>query len=315
DLHTPTGAMPSAGRPPGTTYGGAPEATQRFNTGHPDATQRIGGHPDVTQRIGGGRSDATQRIGGHPDATQPVYGGGQWSVPGTGQSWTSPTTAPAGATGGGALDKVRGTGGKLVATVQGWPRKLQLAAAGGLAVVLLIGMIAMFGGGDEKPTTPQQAQPSTPAAAGPLPQMQEHSGKGIRVLVPKGWERKSAGDWVDYVDPQDSGRKVRILAEKWSGTPARWAEVAETGLRTRSKSCVKPYEQIAMTEPELAGQPAAELEYTCGDGEAKRHGVWRGVVHDGKVYSFYLSATDTKFAESKPIFDEMVKSFQLTAAG
>ncbi|MBM0257685.1 hypothetical protein JNW89_13335, partial [Micromonospora sp. 4G55] len=128
-------------------------------------------------------------------------------------------------------------------------------------------------------------------------------------------ERKSAGDWVDYVDPQDSGRKVRILAEKWSGTPARWAEVAENGLRTRSKSCVKPYEQLAMTEPELAGQPAAELEYTCGDGETKRHGVWRGVVHDGKVYSFYLSATDAKFAESKPIFDEMVKSFQLTAAG
>ncbi|MEU5786488.1 serine/threonine-protein kinase [Micromonospora purpureochromogenes] len=324
-LHTPTGAMPSAGRPPGTTYGGAPEATQRFSTGHPDATQRIGGHPDATQRIGGhpdatqriggGRSDATQRIGGHPDATQPVYGGGQWSVPGTGQPWTSPSTAPAGATGGGALDKVKGTGGKLVATVQGWPRKLQLAAAGGLAVVLLIGMITMFSGGDDEPTTPVQVQPSAPAAGGELPEMQEHNARGVRVMVPKGWKKATGGSYVDYVDPQDDGRKVRILVEKGGSSSMRWAEVAEDGLKNRFKSCPKPYSQIGMTEQELAGEPAAELEYTCGDGAAKRHGVWRGVVHDGKVYSFYLSATDAKFAESKPIFDEMVKSFQLTAAG
>ncbi|MEV6708755.1 serine/threonine protein kinase, partial [Micromonospora wenchangensis] len=58
----------------------------------------------------------------------------------------------------------------------------------------------------------------------------------------------------------------------------------------------------------------AEFEYTCGEGDDKRHGVWRGVVHEGKVYSFYLTASDAKFAESKPIFDEMVKSFQLTGS-
>ncbi len=46
-----------------------------------------------------------------------------------------------------------------------------------------------------------------------------------------------------------------------------------------------------------------------------RHGVWHGVAHDGRVYSFYLTANDSRFAESKPIYDEMVKSFQLTAAG
>ncbi|WP_446212628.1 protein kinase domain-containing protein [Micromonospora sp. IBSANI012] len=315
-LHTPTGAMPSAGRPPGTTYGGAPEVTQRFSTGHPDATQRIGGgRSDATQRIGG-HPDATQPVyGGAPEATQPVYGGGQWSVPGTGQPWTSPTTAPGGATGGGALDKAKGTGGKLVATVQGWPRKLQLAAAGGLAVVLLIGMIAMFSGGDEKPGTPVQVQPSAPAAGGELPEMQEHNARGVRVMVPKGWKKAAGGSYVDYVDPQDDGRKVRILAEKWKGTPTRWAESAQNFLQTRSTSCGDPYEQVAMDEQDTAGKPGVQFEYTCGEGDAKRHGVWRGVLSDGKMYSFYLSATDAKFAESRPIFDEMVKSFQLTAAG
>ncbi|MEV4488931.1 protein kinase [Micromonospora coxensis] len=327
-LHTPTGAMPAPARPAGGTYGGAADATQRIGAGQADATQRVGGHPDATQRLGathpdatqrvyGGAPDATQRVygSGTPDATQPVYGGGQWSVPGTGQPWTSAPADPPAGSGGGALGKVKGAGGQLVGTVKGWPRKMQLAAAGGLAVLLLVGVIALSGGDDPKPPAPQQAQPTAPAAGGAAPQMKEHSGKGVRVLVPQGWDRKSAGDWVDYVDPEDESRKVRVLVERFGTTSTRWAEVAEDGLRTRSKSCVKPYEQVSMTEEELAGKPAAQLEYTCGNGDTKRHGVWRGVVHDGKAYSFYLTATDAKFAESKPIFDEMVKSFQLTAAG
>ncbi|MEU7618443.1 protein kinase [Micromonospora rifamycinica] len=344
-LHTPTGAMsapggPTAGAlptgPTAGTYGGnteatqritpgsAPEATQRIGGGTADATQRIGGHPDATQRIGSGTESArpaygaaepTQAIygGGNAEPTQAVYGG-QWSIPGTGQSWTSPPPPPGGADGG-ALGRAKGAGGRLVGTVRGWPRKLQLAAAGGLVVVLLIGAVALFGGGDPEPTPPPQAGPSTPAAGGgALPPMQEHSARGIRVNVPKGWQRATGGVYIDYIDPQDKGRKVRILTEKFGGSSTRWAEVAENGLQNRTSSCPKPYEQLAMGEKDLAGKSAAEFEYTCGEGDDKRHGVWRGVVHEGKVYSFYLSATDAKFTESRPIFDEMVKSFQLTGA-
>ncbi|MFI9641976.1 protein kinase [Micromonospora sp. NPDC051925] len=343
-LHTPTGAMPAPAGPTagalparqtGGTYGKAPEATQRITPGSApeatqriggtaDATQQIGGHPDATQRIGAGTeaarpgyggAESTQAIyGGAAEPTQAVYGGGQWSVPGTGQSWTSPPP-PQGGDGGGSLGRVKGVGGQLVGTVKGWPRKVQLAAAGGLAVVLLIGAVALFGGGDPEPTPPPQAGPSTPAAGGgELPAMQEHSARGIRVNVPKGWQKASGGVYIDYVDPQDKGRKVRILTEKFGGSSTRWAEVAENGLRNRTSSCAKPYEQLAMGEKDLAGKSAAEFEYTCGQGDEKRHGVWRGVVHEGKVYSFYLTANDAKFTESKPIFDEMVKSFQLIGA-
>ncbi|MFG3703758.1 protein kinase [Micromonospora sp. NPDC047670] len=323
-LNTPTGAMPAPGAtaPAGRTYGG-PEATP--HAGAADATQQLrtnaaglvgfGGQPDTTQRMAAGAPvfgspppEATQQLGG-------TYGGGQWSVPGTGQPWTSPATAPgAGDAGGGLPGRVRAVGGQLVGTVKGWPRKVQLAAAGGLAVLLLIGAVVLFTGGDDAAPTVPQAAPTSAAPAG-VPEMKEHSGKGVRVLVPQGWERKSAGDWVDYVDPQDEGRKVRILVENFRTTSIRWAEVAEEGLKTRSKSCVKPYAQLAMNEMEWVGKPAAEFEYTCGEGETKRHGVWRGVVHEGKAYSFYLTSTDAKFDESKPIFDEMVKSFQLTDAG
>ncbi|MFC8300474.1 protein kinase [Micromonospora orduensis] len=307
-LHTPTGAMPPPGRPAvGRTYGGNADATQRVDAGaHPDATQRVtyGNQADATQQVGyGGAPEATQRVGG-------TYGGGnQWSVPGTGQPWT--TQAPAG---GGALGKVRATGGQLVSTVKGWPRKVQLAAAGGLAVVLLITVVALSGGDDPAPSAPQ-AQPTPSAAAGPDVEMQEHAARGIQVMVPKGWKKATGPSYTDYIDPEDSGRKVRIITEKWSSSSARWAETAENGLKTRSTSCVKPYAQVSATETELASKPAAEFEYTCGEGDTMRHGVWRGVAQGGKAYSFYLTATDAKFAESKPIFDEMVRTFQLTGDG
>ncbi|MGC4878087.1 protein kinase domain-containing protein [Micromonospora sp. DT43] len=309
-LHTPTGAMPTPERPAaGRTYGGSADATQRVDAGaHPDATQRVtyGSRPDATQPVGYGAPEATQRIGGS------TYGGGnQWSVPGTGQPWT--TTPPPAAGSGSALDKVRATGGQLVTTVKGWPRKMQLAAAGGLAVVLLISIVALSSGDDPAPSAPQ-AQPTSSAPAASAVEMQEHTARGIQVMVPKGWKKATGGSYTDYIDPEDSGRKVRIITEKWTSSSTRWAETAENGLKTKT-TCVKPYAQIASRETKLADKPAAEFEYTCGAGDTMRHGIWLGVAQDGKAYSFYLTANDAKFAESKPIFDEMVRTFQLTGDG
>lgn len=305
-LHTPTGAMSG----PGT----APEATQRIS---PDATQRLGhtAAPDATQRVPTGRPDATQPVYGRgADTTQQVYGGNQWSVPGTGQPWTTtPAAAPAD---GGTLGRAKGVGGQLVGRVKSWPRKVQLAAAGGVAVLLLVGVIALTSGGDDTPPPIVGALPSSSAEAPPV-EMQEQSVKGVNVQVPKGWQRQTGGLYVDFVDPQDSGRKVRIIAEPWSGNPVSWAEFASRNLKknsAKSKNCPEPYTELSISEPQLAGQAAAQLEYTCGEGDTMRHGVWRGLVKDGKVYSFYLSSTDAKFAESKPIFEAMARSFQLTGA-
>ncbi|MEU7586949.1 protein kinase [Micromonospora sp. NPDC049230] len=319
-LHTPTGAMPGPDQQPsGRTYGGSSDATQRVDAGaHPDATQRVSyGNPaDATQQVGyGGAPEATQRIGGGaPQAAQRggTYGGGnQWSVPGTGQPWATP---PAASGGGGALGKVRATGGQLVSTVKGWPRKVQLAAAGGLAVVLLLTVVALSSGDDPPPNTPA-AQPTASAPAAPTVEMQEHAARGIQVSVPQGWTKATGASYFDYVDPGDEGRKLRILTEKWSGSPTRWAESAQNFLRTKSTTCKKPYKQVSISEKESAGSPGVEFEYTCGEGGDMRHGVWHAVVNNGKAYSFYLTASEAAFAESKPIFDEMVKTFQLTGEG
>ncbi|ABP53308.1 protein kinase [Salinispora tropica CNB-440] len=276
-LNTPTGAMPA----PSHTYG----------------------------------REVTQRIDGYPGPAAPTGGGAQWSVPGTGQAWTSTPPAPTPTPAGGLAGRARATGDQLVRRVKGWPGKVQVAVAGGLAVVLLIGVLTLTGGDEPETPIAPQAAPTATTPAVELPELMEHSARGVRVLVPKGWEEKVGGLYTDYVDPEDQGRRVRVITENWTNTSERWVEVAENGLQTRSTSCVKPYRQITMdVETELAGKPAAEFEYTCGEGEEMRHGIWRGVAHDGRSYSFYLTTTDARFEESRPIFDEMVKSFELAAA-
>ncbi|MFC7548288.1 protein kinase [Plantactinospora sp. GCM10030261] len=206
---------------------------------------------------------------------------------------------------------LRATGSNLVGTVRGWPRKIQIGAAAGVVAVLLIGMISLFGGDDPKPVAPPLANnPASPSA--PALDTQEAREKGVAVNVPKGWTRSAAGNWVDYTDPQDKARKVRVLVEPYGGDSSRrWAEGAEGFLKKNTKSCAKPYNRVEMTDVELVGQPAAQFEYTCGDSGTGRHGVWRGVVRDGKAYSFYLTTTDATFADSRPIFEEMVRSFEI----
>ena len=246
---------------------------------------------------------------------QPAGPGG--TGPGGGRPGT--VTVASGGTLGRALTGARGAGNRLVGTVRGWPPNLQLAAAGGLAVVVLLGVVALSLGSDDEPggQVPPQAGPSPSAAVAAAFPTQPHAQGGFSVNVPTGWKRTGAGNWIDYTDPKVSGRKVRILVEPAGAStqPLPFLQDAGVRLSNNSKICAKPYQEVALAETEVAGKPSAELEYTCGEGASKRHGIWRALVHEKKVYSFYLTTSDQRFDESKGIFDEMVRSFKLTGAG
>jgi hypothetical protein len=186
----------------------------------------------------------------------------------------------------------------------------RVIVVGGLVTILLvIGVAAWsgaFGGNDGAPPPPQSGASSSPSA-GPLIEVQEFRERGIAINVPMGWIRGGANSYVDYTDPA-SLRWVRINIEP-SGTDAmQFLRNAETGLRDPSR-CPAPFTEVALQEAPLGGLAGAELEYTCGEGEAKRHGIWRAVVRDGTVYHFYLTAPDGQFADSRIVYDEMVRSF------
>jgi len=190
-------------------------------------------------------------------------------------------------------------------------RSRLIVGAGLVALLVLVGVAALSGwfspGGDD-PDGPGGPSAGASAAATPLIEAQEYRDRGIAVNVPASWERGGSGSYVDYTDPA-GGRWVRINIEPTTSSATQFLQNAESGLRNPSR-CPAPYQQVALHEAKLAGQNGAELEYTCGDGDGKRHGIWRALVVDGTVFHFYLTVPDSRFAESKIIFDEMVRSFQ-----
>jgi serine/threonine protein kinase len=196
--------------------------------------------------------------------------------------------------------------------VRSWSRTKQLAVGGaGLAVLLAVVLIiTLTGGGGGTPTV---AGPAGATSVRASFQTQDYRGdRAVAVKVPKDWKRIAAGNWVDYVDPDDAQRKVRVLVESGTITPRRFAEnTAQSTLRS-SKNCPKPFRAVAVTDVQVAGHPGAQLEYTCGSGSSMRHGIWRETTVNGRMYSFYLTSTDARFAESKAIFDEMTRTFALT---
>ena len=284
----PTGALATAGGTP-------PEGQQPWNQ-----PTRAGWGPPV----GAATSGPGGSVFGGPPGGNPSSGGNPSAA---GQAALAK-----------AMTGVRRTSGAAVTTIQGWPRNLQLAAAGGVAVVLLLGIVLLFnGGGPDTPVTPQAA-PTTPTPAAASFETQTYIDRGLSVNVPKDWKKTGAGVWIDYTDPEDTSRKVRILVEEAgpSTQPLPFLRSAGDRLSKNTKSCLDPYQEIGLLEAEVvAGRSSAELEYTCGDGASMRHGVWRAVVDDRKVYSFFLTAPEDRFAESRPVFDEMVRSFEFTASG
>ncbi|AGL21008.1 serine/threonine-protein kinase [Actinoplanes sp. N902-109] len=290
-------------RPPAAKPTGADQPTGAYPPPPSPAGDRTSVMPTAA---GSGPSEATTSVipprrqwDGNRAAREPM-------MPGAGTVVMSP-----GAKRKQTIDKtvstVREATGKAVTTVKGWPRNTQLAAAGGAAVVLILLIVLAFAGGDGSPDTNQVAGPqaSQPVAAG-FPTV-PYKGRGTSVSVPQGWQKSSGGSWVDYADP-NADRKVRLLVESAKTTPAAFLRIAESGLRKKGSSCPKPYKQVSITDRQIAGKPGAVLEYTCA---GTRHGLWGAIVQNGKAYSFYLTSTEQQFGESKPIFDEMVKTFAL----
>jgi serine/threonine protein kinase len=182
-------------------------------------------------------------------------------------------------------------------------RSRVVVVAGLVAVLLAVGIVAMvgsFGGG---------SRPAPTGTSGPLIDVQQYRDRGILVDVPAGWQQSSQGSYVDYKDPS-ADRWIRINVESTDATALRLLQIAESGLQNPS-TCAAPFAELALHDAPLAGLSGAELEYTCGSGAAKRHGIWRAVVKNGTAYHFFLTTPDADFAASKIIYDEMVRSFQL----
>jgi len=321
---TPTGAMPSVE----TRSANGETPTSQFDvpTGampQPGLADAPTGRLPTASSTASPTASLSTALSGSLSAARNPSTPSAWGTPAAAGRDAASRTAPSAAGGdtlGAKIDRAlaaaRGAATRAVTTVKQWPRHVQLAATGGVALAVVLGAV-LFTGGDPEPETSglTVVQPSESPDATPAFAVKTHNEKGISVNVPQDWERRSSGGvFVDYVDPAGNGRRVRVLVEPASAEPKRFLQIAEEQLKKNPNSCARPYQRIALNDAEAGGKPAAELEYTCGEGDAKRHGIWCAVVEGGKAYSFYLTTPEEAFEESKPIFEEMVRSFQLTGS-
>ncbi|GAA4593296.1 serine/threonine protein kinase [Actinoplanes octamycinicus] len=253
--------------------------------------------------------------GGSPTSVIPPQGGWQPGGPRQGTVVTSPAAKRRMALQN-ATQKAKDTTGRAVATFRGWPRNKQLAVGGGgvAAVLALILVVSLTGGGGAPAAAPTAAPQASAPATGAAADTQDYKGnKAISVKVPAGWKRTAGKTYVDYIDPDDALRKVRVLAEEGKASPSRFvSEIAPNGLK-KSANCPKPFKSLGSTTEgvQIAGRPAAQFEYTCGSGDAMRHGIWRMTQVDGTMYSFFLTTPAAEFEDSKKYFEAMAQSFQL----
>jgi hypothetical protein len=211
-------------------------------------------------------------------------------------------------------DKARGLWQRAVDTVMSWPRKIQIAAGAGVAVLLVVVLIVAFSGGSGNPTGATAAGRPSASASSTKPSFDTQTFKdprGMSVNVPAAWKKQSSSTYTNFYNPKDDKERMRLNVENTGNASAKsFLTGAERNLK--NKLC-DTYSRVGLTDIELDGKAAAQLEYTCDSGDGQRHGIWAAVTSGGKAYHFYMTVPDDDFKADLPIYNEMVSSFQLTA--
>ncbi len=205
---------------------------------------------------------------------------------------------------------------KVLDRVRQLSTRSRMAVAGGLAAVLVLVTIVTVSasGGNGTPAARSSAS-TAPTAAAFAARPFKDDAHGYSLEVPVDWKQQAAGTYYDFTDPKDTGRRMRTNVEKAGNSAADFIRAVANEQSKHPEKCATPFNPIAQrTDVTLAGRPAAELEYTCGQGTAMRHYLWRATVLSGKAYEFYLSVPDSRFAESKVIYDHAAETYKLNKA-
>jgi hypothetical protein len=269
----------------------------------PQGHEQHQGYEPPGQRSGSRRSAGEQARRGQRSA--PVFGA------------TDPELAIL-ATRGSTPKPPAGTAGKAVDRIKRLPRAAQVGVAAGLVLLLALGVFALTRGGGGAATADPLPSATRSADTPLIPDAVLYTDKGKRFTlnVPRSWT-PAGSNYVDFTDSADKSRRLRVNVENAGSDAGGFLQVAETNLKKNGSSCPAPYNRVALRADDsvrLDGQPAAELEYTCGSGDTMRHGIWRATVIGGKAYEFFLTVPDSKFDASKAIYDEAVRSYRITVS-
>jgi hypothetical protein len=199
---------------------------------------------------------------------------------------------------------------RLAGSVRSWPRQLRIAVAAGTVAVALLASVAwaVLGSGDD-PVNTGAVTPSAPAESAPNPSLKSITHRGVTLDVPVGWKVSKGSTYIDYRDPKDSDRWLRInVTDEKDATKA----LQSADRRFAKETCKTAYTKVGLTEAKLGGVDGAQLEFLCTpQGKEPRHAIWRIAVINGKARHVYLSTWETSFAQDKAVFDTALASFRV----
>lgn len=160
--------------------------------------------------------------------------------------------------------------------------------------------------------TPDTSAPTT-ATPPPLPKnyrLASEAGQGFAVPVPKGWRRSVTEGSVNYIDPTGLvGLKFNVLD---FASPDHVAHFKSLEITMRTK--LDGYHQERMQPTSVFGQNAAIWQFTFKGSKRDYRAIDLGFGKEGgREYAIYLSAPKSQWDEYKPVFDNAVAGFRLSA--
>ncbi|NUT35179.1 MAG: hypothetical protein HOV79_19155, partial [Hamadaea sp.] len=154
------------------------------------------------------------------------------------------------------------------------------------------------------------ATPSAAVSASPAAQPTVYTGKGYKVTIPVGWEKRAITNGYEFRDPKQTRRYVRV--QVYSG------KNVDSAIESKEKDLQKPanceiYERIGVSPASLNAVRGSRLEYLCTPkNEDQRHGTYTVITSGGKTYRIQTSTWSDDYDQTKPIFEAFAGSFTLT---
>src|SRR6185503_2110978 len=120
------------------------------------------------------------------------------------------------------------------------PAKVRIAtAAGVVALLAVVGTIVITGalsGPDGAGAAPGPSSGPSTGGKALYSGVKKYSGRGMSLNVPDGW-KKSGSSYVDFNDPENDVRRIRLNVEDAGGTSADFFRVAESPLKKGTAGC------------------------------------------------------------------------------
>ncbi|WP_299532416.1 serine/threonine-protein kinase [uncultured Streptomyces sp.] len=174
------------------------------------------------------------------------------------------------------------------------------------------------GDGGRSAQTAQEPAPTdggTSAAAGeevPEGWQRVLDPEGFSLLVPEGWERRPAENWVDYT-PDEGGHRIRISVDPAPQFDSPLQHV--TSMEQDVSARLPAYTRLALESRTFRDRPGALWEFTwteSKDHPGPRHGIDRiyyGAA-GGPEYALYMTGPEEDWSGMRRQFDTMLRSWR-----